>query len=264
MADIVMFGGTSEGRLITERFQQEFAGTDISLCVSVATEYGATLLKEDKNVSIHVGSLDSDDMKKFLRNQGATLCIDATHPYARIATENIYSVCNELGIAYIRVARGEMNYKDDDKEDRDDVILVDSVAEAVDFLAGTEGNIFITTGSKELDKFTRLYDYRNRCVARVLSTLPVAIRCNSLGFEGKNLIAMQGPFSEELNYQMLIMHDIKWLVTKSSGKAGGFIEKCEAAIRAGAKLVIVGRPKEISKNLVGVEEALEIIKNIYG
>lgn len=276
MADVVLFGGTTEGRIIAERFSKIFAKYGTKLVVCVATEYGASLIKQTKNVSVHVGRMDKDEMVAFLAESGATLCVDATHPYAVDVTANIQAACEETSIASVRVARdlsenGEVkktaktSKKAITTEDSEGIIItnVGTVNEAIKYLAKNEGKVFIATGSKELDAFTKLEDYKERCVARVLSTKSVVEKCAELGFEGKNLIAMQGPFSEELNYEMLKLTGAKWLVTKNSGKEGGYVEKCEAAIRAGVNIIIIGRPKETSENMVEVEECLDIMIQIY-
>ena len=70
-----------------------------------------------------------------------------------------------------------------------------------------------------------------------------------LGFSGKNLICMQGPFTEDLNVAMLRQAQASWMVTKESGKAGGFLEKLRAAKKAGAKLVVIKRPGERSEEI---------------
>jgi len=121
----------------------------------------------------------------------------------------------------------------------------------------------VTTGSKELKKYTALTDYKNRVYARVLSTAEVAAACKEIGFEGKNLICMQGPFSEELNYAMLKQLNAAYLVTKCSGAAGGFEEKCEAALRAGAKLIMIGRPEKEEQG-ISLKEAVLMLKERLG
>lgn len=63
-----------------------------------------------------------------------------------------------------------------------------------------------------------------------------------MGFEGKHLIGMQGPFSRELNAAMLRQYRCKYLVTKDTGKAGGFQDKIDAALECDAVPVIIGRP----------------------
>ena len=76
----------------------------------------------------------------------------------------------------------------------------------------------------------------------------------ALGFEGRRLIAMQGPFSFALNQAMMEQFHIRWLVTKDGGAAGGFDEKASAASAAGAQLVVIRRPPEQG------ETASEVLK----
>lgn len=178
--------------------------------------------------------------------------MDATHPYAAAVTENIRRICKKISCPLLRILREDTRAAFHDmavshdiwQKTPEDIIFMDSVEDAAVFLADTQGKILITTGSKELEKYTIIENYQNRCIARVLPILSVMEKCAGLGFAGKNLIAMQGPFSEEMNYQMLKQADCRYLVTKDSGKEGGYEEKCEAALRAGVKLVVVKRPKE--------------------
>lgn len=229
---IVIFGGTVEGRKLSEAFQ----GTELMVHICVATQYGASLLPAAPNMKVHIGRMEAEEMESFLKSEKADLVVDATHPYAGFVTENIRTVCGNLGLLLIRILR--------EQEKVDHVFFVDSVDGAVELLKGTHGKILITTGSKELEKFTGMDEYENRCIARVLPVLSVMEKCSALGFTGKNLIAMQGPFSEEMNYSMLRQTGCTWLVTKESGKEGGYMEKYEAAMRARAKLVVIRRPEE--------------------
>ena len=64
----------------------------------------------------------------------------------------------------------------------------------------------------------------------------------SLGFPASHIICMQGPFSQELNVAMLRQIGAKILVSKDTGRAGGFAEKAEAAKQAGATLLVIRRP----------------------
>ena len=133
---------------------------------------------------------------------------------------------------------------------------MDSVDEAVNYLEQTQGKILITTGSKELDKYTRLTNYKERCYARVLSVLPSVMQSIELGFSGKHLIAMQGPFSMEMNLALLHQTEAKYFVTKESGKNGGFAEKLEAAEQAGAVLLVIGRPIEEGLSVEETEQEM--------
>lgn len=247
MAAIIIFGGTTEGRELAEAL----LGTQLKVHLCVATAYGASLLPQSDNIIIHTGKLEAEDMKCLLQSERPELVVDATHPYAAVVTENIREICRKLSCPLLRILRKDTRAELQEnvlhgiwQKTMEDVIFVDSVEEAAAFLADTRGKIMITTGSKELEKYTVIEDYQNRCIARVLPTLSVMEKCAGLGFTGKNLIAMQGPFSEEMNYQMLKQAGCLYLVTKDSGKEGGYEEKCEAAIRAGVKLIIVKRPGE--------------------
>ena len=129
-------------------------------------------------------------------------------------------------------------------------------------MEGTEGNILLTTGSKELGKYTALSDAGERIYARVLSLPSVMETCKGYGFEGKHLIGMQGPFSMELNAAMLRQFDCKYLVTKDTGKAGGFQEKIDAALSCGTVPVIIGRP--LKEEGLSVAECRHMLAEYFG
>lgn len=234
MGQIVLFAGTIEGRTLAGWLTSQ----KVSVTACVATEYGETLLKENEYLTVHGGRMDQEQMEAFLRQQAPRIVVDATHPYAAVVSQNIHAACEATGTEYLRLIR------ESEEVANDSVICVDSVEEAAEYLKTVEGNILATTGSKELHKYTAIPDYETRVFARVLSTAQVAAACEELGFRGKNLICMQGPFSEELNTAMLRQFDCKYLVTKETGRAGGFGEKIRAAKKAGAKVVLIGRPPE--------------------
>ncbi len=234
MESVIVFAGTTEGRTLSE----ELAAHQVWVTACVATEYGETLLQKMPYLQVHTGRMKQEEMEDFLRAEAEGIVVDATHPYAVEVSKNILEACKATGKEYIRLIR------ESSEMEAEDAVLVGSVEEAIEYLKGTTGNILAATGSKELFKYTELPDYKERVFARVLSTGEVACSCEKLGFCGKHLICMQGPFSEELNIAMLRQFDCKYLVTKETGKAGGFEEKISAAKRADAKVVLIGRPAE--------------------
>lgn len=232
MSDVLLFGGTAEGRKIAEYLCEN--GVRVHACV--ATNYGSSLLPDHPNVSVSMQRLDEDEMRGLIQSLGSPLVIDATHPHAAIVTENIRNACSVAEAEYIRIIR------DGGASPEGSYQTFFNIDEAVEYLKKTQGNVLVTTGSKELSKYTSIENYRNRIFARVLSTIEVLEECRRLGFEGKNLICMQGPFSQELNYSMMKHVDAKYLVTKESGGSGGFSEKLEAAQKAGVSVLVIGRP----------------------
>ena len=230
MYKAIVFAGTTEGYEIS-RF---LAANKVPVLACVATSYGSRSLVENEFLKIRAERLDAEQMQELFTKEMPELVLDATHPYAAEVTVNICKACKNAEISYIRVIREESNHKE--------AIYVENTQAAVEYLKETTGNVLLTTGSKELSAYAEIPGYQDRLFARVLSIQSVIDACHSLGFEGKNLIAMQGPFSKELNAAMLRQYDCRYLVTKDSGKAGGFEEKMEAAVECGVVPVIIGRP----------------------
>lgn len=251
MSDVVVFAGTTEGCQVCNFLAKH----KVSVLACVATDYGSKSLKEDEYLRIHAGRLTGEEMEVLLRERSPRLVLDATHPYAAEVTANIRIACKNTGFSYKRVLR-------ENGAHQDKAVYVKDTEAAVKFLEGTKGNILLTTGSKELGKFTALSDAGERIYARVLSLPSVMETCKGYGFEGKHLIGMQGPFSMELNAAMLRQYDCKYLVTKDTGKAGGFQEKIDAALMCDVIPVIIGRP--LQEEGLSVAECKRMLTDRFG
>lgn len=252
MRQVVVFAGTTEGRKICEWLAAE--GVETLVCV--ATEYGQELLEERDFCEVRMGRMTREEMAFLLEQEGRPLVLDVTHPYAVEVSENIREACETSGSEYLRLIRPSNPYREED------CVCVASVEEAVQYLERTKGRIFVATGSKELHRFTGLSNYQERVYARVLATPEVVRHCTELGFLGAHLICMQGPFSKELNLAMLKQTGASFLVTKESGRAGGFEEKLEAAREAGARVVLIGRPPE--QEGMSIEEGIFFLQKRFG
>lgn len=248
MYKVIVFAGTTEGREIAEFLDRK----GISAHICVATEYGEQLLQGGQNLEISHERLNAEEMELLIKEKKCEMVIDATHPYAAEVTINIKKACEAAEVSYIRVLR-----ENQENQNSGDCLYADSVEDAVALLEHTKGNILATTGSKEAAKYTALTDYESRVFLRVLSLPDVVKQCKELGFQGKNLICMQGPFSKELNIAMLRQWDCKYLVTKMSGATGGFQEKIDAARICGCISVIIGRP--LKESGLSVNECKRIL-----
>ena len=176
-----------------------------------------------------------------------TLCIDATHPYALEVSKNIREACAETGVPYRRLLRGESA--------AEGAVSFATCAEAAAYLAGTEGNILLAIGSKELAAFAGLL--LERLYPRVLPSHEALSACEALGVPHRNIIAMQGPFSQELNAALMRQKEIRFLVTKDGGAVGGFPEKAAAARETGARLILLRRPEEDGESLEEIAASCE-------
>lgn len=228
---VLIFGGTTEGRELAEYLTDY--GIQTHVCV--ATAYGESLLPQNSLITGSHERMDSLEMSELMEVYQPAYVVDATHPFAREVSVNIQEACQGTGIPYLRLSRNT--------EGGSWGVRVESVAAAVDYLKQTEGNILVTTGSKEIETYTVLPDYRERIYARVLSLTSVVEKCEDLEISGRHLICMQGPFSVEMNLAMLKEYNIRYLVTKESGVTGGYPEKCLAAEEAGVQVVVIGNPE---------------------
>lgn len=243
---LLIFGGTTEGRVLAQ--QAGVLGVEVT--VSVATELGAEELDGLSDVQVLTGRLDQSGMEALLPR--FDLCVDATHPYAVQASETIRGACRGEGVPLLRLLRAACPVPEG-------AAVFASPAEAADWLRGTEGNILLATGAKELGAFAPLGG--ERLYPRVLPLADSLSACGAAGVPASHVIAMQGPFSRELNEALIRQFRIAYLVTKDGGRAGGFEEKAAAAKAAGARLILIRRPREDG---LGYEDVLQQCREMMG
>ena len=244
MSNILIFGGTTEGRQLCE----ECIKNGIPAYDSVTTDYGAKLLNGGLCVTILIGRMDSSEMSELIFRENIKLVIDATHPYAIDATQNIKLACENTGAEYIRIRRESEHYSYG--------VYFDSFSLAAGYLDKHDGNILFTTGSKELSEFCGINRFSERSFARVLPFEKMRNECVRYGIANDRIITGKGPFSKEKNIEHIRKSDAKFLVTKESGKNGGFVQKAEAAEEYGTELVVIRRCYE---NGISVSEAVKIL-----
>ncbi len=227
--NVVIFSGTTEGRALS--CQVAALGAAVTVCV--ATDIGAEEQGNAEGITVCAGRLTADEMAALLR--GAALCVDATHPYATEATRNIRAAAQAVGVEYHRLLRPASALPAGS-------VTLQTAAQAAAYLADKSGNVLLTTGAKELPAFAVLDPAR--LYPRVLPTLAGITACEAAGIPHRNILAMQGPFTQELNAALLRQFRISYMVTKDGGVAGGFAEKAEAAAQCGVQLIVLRRPEE--------------------
>lgn len=241
---IALFSGTTEGRALS----LELAGAGYAVTVFVATEYGTEEQGEHAGIEVREGRVDQEEMRRIL--PGFSHCIDATHPYAKEVTKNLRAACEQTGVPYFRLKRGESLLKEDDP-----VITVATTEEAAKVLEEMEGNALLSTGAKELAAYAPAGP--ERLYPRVLPSKDSIASCEAAGIPHRNIIAMQGPFTQEMNEATIRQYAIRVLVTKDGGKAGGFRDKIEAAKSTGITVLVIRRPEDQG---MAADEILAVLK----
>ncbi|MFD2368976.1 precorrin-6A reductase [Brevibacillus sp. GCM10020057] len=232
---ILVLAGTSDARELALLIQR--AGYE--LLTTVVTDSAAKSM-EEAGVPVQVGRLTADDIRQLIADKGVTTVVDASHPFAEEASKNAMAASKAAGVPYIRYERESIAAPGSDK-----LIVVDDYVQAAELAADKRGVIMLTTGSKTLKIFTdRLLGLPDTTlVARMLPRLDNMQKCEELGLEQKNIVAMQGPFSKELNKALYAHYGVTLMITKESGKVGAFDEKVEAALEMGIETIVIGRPQ---------------------
>lgn len=229
---ILLLAGTSEGR----RKAVSLARTGLPLMAAVATPHGAELLRHDFQGEIHCGPLDREAMGRLIALRGITRLVDATHPFAEEVSANALAAAAEACIPYERLEREELA-----RREGPGLKSVSSHGKAAALAAAGTGMIFLTVGSRRLEEYTRLIDPR-RLVARILPLSSSLEKCLAQGLSPANIVAMQGPFDEQINRLLFARYGASLVISKESGPAGGTTEKVLAARALGIPLILISRP----------------------
>ena len=253
MPRILIFGGTTEGRELAAFLDRE----NIPAFLSVASDYGREVLPDFSCIQVIQGRMEREEILAFLQREQISLVVDASHPYAQILSKNIDWALGEgkgeNGISLLSLQREGMG-----PAKKEGILYVSSPAEAAGYLKTTQGNILLTTGSKDIQVFQELV---SRIYARVLPEAASIAACKKAGIPSSRILAIQGPFSIDFNRIMLREYDCRFLVTKISGKNGGLGEKLEAAKKE--KALVVAIPPPLKKEGLSLQECMLRIKEGY-
>ncbi|WP_202081137.1 precorrin-6A reductase [Caldalkalibacillus salinus] len=230
---ILCLTGTSDARALAIRMKQE----GFQVLTTVVTENAAIALQE-VGLEVQIGRLTAQDMMALIRDRHIRLIVDASHPFAEEASKHARQAADECQIPYIRYERENQVFDDEN------MIRVNGYEEAAEVAAQKRGVIMLTTGSKTLHVFTeRLQDLPGtRLLARMLPRKDNMEKCERLGVAQKDIIAIQGPFTKELNQALYKQYGVTLMITKESGKAGAVDEKIQSARELGITTVLIKRP----------------------
>lgn len=233
---IFVVAGTQDGRELVKLLLDK--GYDVA--ASVVSRYGGELLAHacGQKCLINDKPLDEEGLKNYLQVHHIRLLVDASHPYAANVSRNAMAVCKALAIPYIRYER------DLSKLDYAGITVVHSYEEAAEAAAGLGRKIFLTTGSRNLEKFVHSPALKDcELTARVLPTADVIALCEELGLDAGHIVALQGPFSRELNVELFRKYGAEVIITKNSGAVGGTDTKFAAAAELNLPIVLIDRPQ---------------------
>ncbi len=226
-----LFTGTRDGN----KLAAECAAQGMATVVSVATEYGATqALRHSPESAIVSGRIGQTARTNLLKQSKARAVVDATHPFSTAISSQLMAICGELNIPYLRFNRPKSWLPSH-------VLAAGSMEEAANIARAQGNRIFISTGVKDLNTFTKTTD--REWFARITPGVESLERALAAGLPASHICAMQGPFSQRANESLWLDWQIDCVVTKDSGETGGLPAKIAAAHALKIPLVVVQRPE---------------------
>lgn len=228
---ILIFGGTSETHELCDFLQ----ANKVDFRLSVATEYGRNTFEKYTD-KMQVSRLDEQAIFSFIEKEQIDTIVDLTHPYAANISQNAIFASQKAGIRYLRYERRSLLEQDTILREAASHQQARQIAESIGkrpFLAvgSNFAGVYIVS-----EKFEKAY-------IRVLPKSEIIKKCEDLGYDYSCIVAMQGPFSKEINIEMLRLAKADMMITKESGNAGGFLEKYLACKELNIPLIVVERPQ---------------------
>lgn len=167
---------------------------------------------------------------QFMREQGISHVVDATHPFAAQMSCNACEACAETGVPLLALERAPWQAQAGDRWTG----VVDMAA-AAQALPQAAARVFLAVGRKQLAAFAP--QPKHQYLLRLVDE-PEA---GSLPLPHTTVVLGRGPFSAEHDQALMAVHGIEWLVAKN---AGGHATrgKLDAARALGLPVIMVQRP----------------------
>lgn len=190
-------------------------------------------------VVVRQGALEEDGFRRELAECSAL--VDAAHPFACRAREEVWAAANALGLPALRLTRNALEEMLGAWMARDHHEA--AIRSARDCPEGR--GILLTTGTRVLAPYIEsARAMRRRLVVRCLPVAESLEACRSAGIPSRDIVALQGPFSVAFEQALFAECQAGALVTKESGLAGGLDRKLEACRLSGIPAIVVRRPEE--------------------
>jgi precorrin-6A/cobalt-precorrin-6A reductase len=201
--------------------------------------------------SVRIGGFGgADGLANYLRENAIDILIDATHPCAGQIKQNGAIAARLVDIPHVMLVRPAWEQVEGDRW-----IEVESVAAAAQAIPSDCERVFITSGRQQLAPFVE----RSRQTPYIWYLIR-AIDPPELELANSLVILDRGPFSFEMEKQLLQDYRIQLVVSKNSGGAATYA-KIEAARELGIPIVMVQRPAlPDGEKVIGVDGAIAWLK----
>ena len=222
---ILVFGGTTEGRRAVEVLEE--AGSPFYY----STRGNGQQIELVNGMRL-TGGMDAPQMTDFCREHGIGLIVDASHPFAEELHGNLQRVAGLVGVPIVRYDRIY-------PEHEADITWCKDYDDAIRLLEASHVTRLLTlTGVNTIGKLRRYWENHRDCWFRILSREASYETARRQGFPENRLVDDEAGNTSDLIARLRPQA----ILTKESGRSGGFEEKVEAARRAGVGVFVIERP----------------------
>jgi precorrin-6A/cobalt-precorrin-6A reductase len=222
MTRALILGGIADA----SRLAAEIARAGIDAVYSYG---GRTRAPADQPLPTRIGGFGGvNGLAEYVRREGITHVIDATHPFAAGMSRNATQACAETGTPLIALERAPWTRAPGDKW-----IEIGGVNAAVAALPEAPARVFLAIGRQHIAPFAARpqHAYTLRFVDPPEAPLPFPAE----------LIVSRGPFTLDGELEMMRAHGITWIIARNSG-GDGARAKIDAARMLGLPVIMISRP----------------------
>jgi precorrin-6A/cobalt-precorrin-6A reductase len=234
----LILGGTGDANRLADRFVRE----KIDAVYSYA---GRTQIPLPHSLATRIGGFGGvAGLADFIRGQGITHVIDATHPFAAEMSRHAVEACAATSVPLLALERAPWVRAADDNW-----IEVADIDAAVAALPEERAHVFLAIGRQHLAPFAMKpqHAYTLRFVDAPDGALPVP---------DAEVIVSRGPFTLQGDRELMRSRTIEFLVARNSGGAGARA-KIDAARELRLPVIMIERPALPERPRVeSVEEVL--------
>ncbi|WP_158964102.1 cobalt-precorrin-6A reductase [Chachezhania sediminis] len=222
MPHLLILGGTTEASALAKIVYEQGIAATFSYAGRVAAPKAQPL-------PTRVGGFGGvEGLTRYIRDNGITHVVDATHPFAAQMSANAVAACAATGTQLVALTRAPWV-----PEVGDNWIHVNDIGAAAEALGGDRKRVFLAIGRMHLDDFARLPQH--------FYLLRLVDQPGPLPLPDAQAIVDTGPFTVEGDRALMEDYAIDIVVSKNAGGTGARA-KLEAARALGLPVVMIDRP----------------------
>lgn len=240
MTKLLLLGGTTEASHLAAHLAENWiSGDPVAGRQAVFSYAGRTARPAAQPLPCRVGGFGGvPGLVDYLRREGISHVVDATHPFAAQMSRNAVKACAEAGVPLVAFERPAWVAGEGDLWTH-----VGDIAGAVAALPEAGARVFLAIGKQHVAEFAA--KPRNHYLLRLVDQPEAA-----LALPDVSVIVARGPFEATEDEALMRSHKITHVVAKNAGGAGAEA-KLVAARRLALPVVMIDRPQVPERCVLG-------------